>query len=268
MAVAAALIVSACTKEIKPNLRTSTPTLVIEGNITNLPGPYTVKLSQSVIFYDSNNVIPVSGGHIRISDNAGNTDSLIEVSPGTYHTTTIAGVPGRTYHLSVYSGGKQYDGYSTMPPPVPVLGVGAFPFNDPSGSKRIFCYVEFQDPAGVANYYNGYMYINGKRQKKINPGNDQGVDGQFQDYFLSTDSTAKIKDTIIGELDAIDLPIFNYWNTLAGSTLSSQTAAPGNPTSNISNNALGYFSAYSPTFSDTVVIDSFTQIGIITHNVH
>jgi hypothetical protein len=255
LSLTVALISTACTKEIKPNLRTTTPTLVIEGNITNLSGPYTVLLSNSVIFYDSNKVVPVSGGHVRISDNAGNTDSLTEVQPGIYHTSTIVGTPGRTYHLSVNSSGKQYDAYSTMPPPVPIDTFGILSFNLFGKSRSISSFV-FIDPAGVLNYYNAYAYINHQKQDKANPDNDVGSDGMPIQLFLSTDSSFKKNDTLMGELDAIDLPMYNYWNTLTGSTLSGQSAAPGNPTSNISNGALGYFSAYSPTFTHTIVIDS------------
>jgi hypothetical protein len=57
--------------------------------------------------------------------------------------------------------------------------------------------------------------------------------------------------------------MFNYWNSLTTTTLSNGSAAPANPISNISNNALGYFSAYSPTFSHTIVTDS-SAIGYHT----
>lgn len=262
LCIIAGLITAACKKDIHLNLQNGSGLMVIEGNITNLPGPYTVLLSQTVNYYDSSNSAPVSGGKVKISDNAGNTDSLIEVSPGTYHTTFITGVVGRTYHLSVNVNSQQYDAYSTMPPPVSIDSIGVYTFNV-FGKKQIIPAIGFLDPAVVLNYYNAYLYFNGKKLNKPNPDNDVGSNGQPIILLLATDSTIKVNDTLYGELDAIDLPIYNYWNSLTTTTLSNGSAAPANPTTNLSNNALGYFSAYSPTFSHTVVIDT-SAIGYHT----
>ena len=262
LAIVSGLITAACKKDIHLNLQNGSGLLVIEGNITNLPGPYTVYLSKTVTYYDTSNGTPVSGGQIKISANTGNTDSLIEVSPGTYHTTSITGVPGRTYHLSVYTGGKQYDAYSTMPPPVAIDSIGILTFNI-FGRKQIIPAIVFLDPPVVLNYYNAYLYFNGKKQNKPSPDNDVGTNGMPMELTLATDSSIKVNDTLYGELDAIDLPMFNYWNSLTTTTLSNGSAAPANPISNISNNALGYFSAYSPTFSHTIVTDS-SAIGYHT----
>lgn len=264
LSVIAGLITASCKKDIHLNLQNGSGLIVIEGNITNLPGPYTVLLSKTVTYYDTSNGTPVSGGKIKISDNVGNTDSLIEVSPGTYHTTSITGVPGRTYHLSVNTGGKQYDAYSTMPSPVAIDTIGILTFNV-FGKHQIIPTIVFLDPPVVVNYYNAYLYYNNKKLNKPNPNNDVQVDGMPIEMGLATDSTIKINDTISAELDAIDLPMYNYWNSLTNSTTSNGAAAPANPTTNLSNNALGYFSAYSPTFSHTIVIDS-TAIGY--HTIH
>ena len=264
LSLIAALIAASCTKNIHLNLQNAAGLLVIEGNINNQPGPYTVLLSKTVTYYDSNNLIPVSGGRITISDNAGNKDSLIEVSPGTYHTTSIVGTVGRIYHLSVNSGGQQYDAYSTMNPPVSIDSVGVLSFNFFGRSqKRTF--IQFQDPTNVVNYYKGCMYVNHIKQYKVNPLNDNLNNGITVQAFLSTDSGFNIHDTLQAELDAIDQPMYNYWNSLNSSTLSSQTAAPSNPVTNISNNALGYFSAYSATVSHIIVVDSF---GIGFHRIN
>jgi hypothetical protein len=73
---------------------------------------------------------------------------------------------------------------------------------------------------------------------------------------MRTDSAIRLYDTLQAELDVMDLPMYNYWYSLDNSTLNSQTAAPANPTSNISNNVLGYFSAYSATLSNIIVSDT------------
>ncbi len=265
LSIIVGMISTTCTKDIHLNLQNGAGLIVIEGNITDLPGPYTVYLSKTVTYYDSANSTPVSGGKVKISDNAGNTDSLIEVSPGTYHTTFISGVAGRTYHLSVNTGGKQYDAYSTMPPPVPIDSIGILRFNDPSGKSRVVPAIVFLDPPIVNNYYNAYLYYNGTKLTKPNANNDVQSNGLPIEIAFLPDSTINKFDTLSAELDAIDLPIYNYWNSLGQGTLNQGSAAPANPTTNLSNNALGYFSAYSPTYSHTIVIDT-SAIGY--HSIH
>ncbi|MCW3126192.1 MAG: hypothetical protein JWO03_1850, partial [Bacteroidetes bacterium] len=73
--------------------------------------------------------------------------------------------------------------------------------------------------------------------------------------YVSPDFFINENDTIQMELDAIDKPVYEYFNTLNESTINSLSAAPANPPSNFSNNALGYFSAYSPTTSHHIVAD-------------
>lgn len=262
LSIIAAVITASCKKDIHLNLQNAAGLLVIEGNINNMPGPYTVYLSKTVTYYDSNLIAPVSGGKIKISDDAGHTDSLIEVSPGTYQTTFIVGTVGRTYHLSVNSGGKQYDAYSTMNAPISIdtLVLVAPPFG--SGKVPI---IVFQNPSGPVIYYNAMMYFNHLRQHKVDPISSRLNTGIYQEAIMRTDSSIAVKDTLQAELDVIDLPMYNYWYSLRSSTLSSQTAAPANPVSNISNNALGYFSAYAATRSNIIVADS-TSVGF--HVIH
>ena len=265
-----ALISASCTKNIHLNLQNAAGLLVIEGNINNQPGPYTVYLSKTLTYYDSNNIVPVSGGHITISDNLGNKDSLIELSPGTYQTSSITGTVGRTYHLSVSSGGKQYDAYSTMNPPVPIDSIGILTLTF-FGKTQSRAFVQYHDPANVTNYYKGFLYISTyyspadsavhlvrgpAKQAKVIAVNDYLNNGLTAEVFMRSDIDFNRWDTVTAELDAIDQPMYNYWNTLNTATLSTQSAAPANPTSNISNNGLGYFSAYSIALSHSVVIDS------------
>jgi len=251
-----ALIAASCTKNIHLNLQNASGLLVIEGNINDQPGPYTVLLSNTVTFYDTDKVVPVSGGRIIISDDAGNRDSLTESTPGVYRTHTIVGTVGRTYHLSVYSGGKQYDAYSTMNAPVPIDSIGVLTLSF-FGRTQSRAFMEFMDPASATNYYNGVLYVNRSKQYKLNPSSDRLSNGIENQVFIRSDSSGfNLHDTLQAELDVLDQPMYNYYNSLNSSTLSSQTAAPANPVSNISNNGLGYFSAYAATRSHTIVIDS------------
>jgi hypothetical protein len=142
----------ACEKVISVDLNSAAPNIVIEGNITDQDGPYIVKLSQTVNFDLTNTFPPVTGASVVISDNLGNSERLTEGLAGTYSTSTIHGVPGRTYTLSVSVNGKEYIASSTMPPPVTIdsLTLESMTFG---GDNSKVIDVHFKDSAGVKNYY-------------------------------------------------------------------------------------------------------------------
>ena len=257
LSVIASIICASCKKDIHLDLKSAAGLVVIEGNINSDPGPYYVVVSRTITFYDSNTLVPVTDAKLIMTDNAGNRDSLIPFYyPGLYATQTMAGVVGRKYHLSVIVDGREYDASSTLNPPVQVdsAGIQVFAF----GGKQFWSpYCRFRDPAGIANYYNAVLYVNNKKQSKANPINDQFDNGLTAQEYISPDFFINLHDTVQVELDAIDQPMYNYWYTLNNSTLSNLSAAPANPVSNFSNNALGYFSAYSRTFSHHVVADQY-----------
>lgn len=88
--------------------------LVVDGYITNAPGPYEVKLyrSRPLGTADLDRLIPERFAKIWIKDDAGNFEQLTELGEGTYQTTAngIKGVTGRKYHVVItLISGKKYE---------------------------------------------------------------------------------------------------------------------------------------------------------------
>src|SRR5450759_3003563 len=96
-------IFSGCQKVINVDLNEAAPRIVIEGLITDIPGPYTVKISKSGSYFNQPVLPPVSDAQVIITDNISSTDTLKETEPGIYITSKIRGFPGRTYSLKVLS---------------------------------------------------------------------------------------------------------------------------------------------------------------------
>jgi hypothetical protein len=69
--------------------------------------------------------------------------------------------------------------------------------------------------------------------------------------FLSEFS--QLGDTISYEFRTVDKVVYNYTSEAASISGGSNSAAPGNPTTNWDNGALGYFNAYDVS-RDTVII--------------
>ncbi len=107
------LIVAACVDPFSLDKIGANSVLVIEGSITDKPGPYEVKLFHSFM-PDTllNNYLPESGAVVTIHDNVGNSEVLTEVKPGIYNTSPfgITGIVGREYHIKIItSKGKIYE---------------------------------------------------------------------------------------------------------------------------------------------------------------
>jgi len=245
-----ALCLYACKKTVHLPRNSTTPRIVIQGEITDAAGAYIVQINKTVNFYAENNFPPISGASVKISDNEGHTDSLTETSPGIYSTQTLQGKPGGTYTLSVLVQDTLYTAVSTMPYPVNFDSI-TFRSTDAFGNKRITVVPNFQDPAGVKNYYLFNEYLNGLLlTKDIFVFDDRLSDGKYVTRGLrNTDDDVHEGDSLEVKMYCIDEPIFNYFNQLdesGGRGGAFNTAAsPANPVSNISNGALGYFSAHT-----------------------
>ncbi len=78
--------------------------LVVDGLITDQPGPYTVELTKGFYIESKSSVKTyISASRVVISDNAGNSEVLTEKSQGVYQTSVngIRGKAGRVYTLRV-----------------------------------------------------------------------------------------------------------------------------------------------------------------------
>jgi hypothetical protein len=76
--------------------------LVVQGMITDQPGPYLITISKTIPIQQQGEFINyVSGAYVSISDNQGNSEILTEKAPGNYYTQSIQGVVGNSYLLTI-----------------------------------------------------------------------------------------------------------------------------------------------------------------------
>ena len=249
--VLSVVLLLSCQKVVTLNLNTVPPQLVIQGEVTDQPGPYTVTISRSVNFYADNSFPAVSGAVVHISDGQGITDSLTETSPGSYVTHVLAGRPGNTYTLTVTVGDTSYTAASTMPVAVPLDSITLEHTNGRFGRKdQITPQANYQDPAGVKNYYEYVLYIGGVQfTRDIYAFSDRLTDGKYIVQDLRMDSTYLLPgDQLRVDMYCTDANVYNYFNQLSRSTGTgafNTTAAPANPSTNLSNGAYGVFSAHT-----------------------
>jgi len=163
LTVVVAFIAPACIKQIDVETRNEKPILVVEGAVTTEAEPYTVKLSYSGNF-TRGNVIPEEflekDATVSISDDLGNTTSLVYKDNGIYETTDpdYIGEAGRSYHVTVeLKDGKKFVSVpEKINPPVPIANTStSFNFYTPSS---INVYADLKDPANQENYYQWSFY--------------------------------------------------------------------------------------------------------------
>jgi hypothetical protein len=245
------ILFGSCQKVINIDLKNKDATIVIEGTVTDSPTiPHTVKITKSVNF-SADNVFPaVSGANVTISDNAGNTVTLNETSPGIYQNSTLVGTQGRTYYLNVIAEGKTYSAASTIPTKVNLdtvlVDVGLSPPGAGNGNSKSAIPV-FTDPYGKGNNYKFFLKKNNILSKQLFITDDQIVDGGINNRPLSdSDFEYKTNDTITVTMMCLDKAVYLYFYSLSQSGSGPDASAtPANPVTNINGAILGYFSAHT-----------------------
>src|ERR1017187_5752206 len=149
------LFLSSCEKVINLDLKSADQKVVVQGNITNAPGPYIVNLNYSVAYYNDNSFPAITGALTKIYDDAGNSETLIETTQGIYKTSSLIGTPGRKYTIEIIANGNTYTGVSTMSSPISIDSITFQPSISRStnvvSGYRVIC--KFTDPIGIGNFY-------------------------------------------------------------------------------------------------------------------
>jgi Domain of unknown function (DUF4249) len=151
-----ALIWGSCIDRIDFSSPDITSQLVVDGMITDEPGPYTIKLSRTQEPYDITSIKKVSAKTVSIFDNIGNTEVLKEIRLGEYQTNPngIRGVVGREYSVRIETFDNKI--YESIPEKI-----------NPAGSIENFYYTfeQFQPESGPTKYqFKFFIDANGNNE--------------------------------------------------------------------------------------------------------
>jgi hypothetical protein len=248
------LFSTACEKEIDLNLTGNDNKYVVDAVLTDQRGGCLVKISQTKDFYADNSFAGVSGAKVMIYRNE-DTTFLREEDPGIYIDTDLRGISGRSYGLMIVIGKDTITASSYLPTKVN-FGALYVAREEMFGTLIKRAVVLYNDPANEANYYRFVQTINGIITRRIFVRNDDLTNGNPTETTLFTfangdDDTAKdgkinSGDVITVEMQNVDAAVYKYFFSMGnGSMGDSNAAAPANPVSNLSGNAIGYFSAHT-----------------------
>ncbi|MFT5600816.1 MAG: hypothetical protein ACI9N1_001052 [Flavobacteriales bacterium] len=236
---------SSCTKIIELDLNDADRVIVVDAMVSNIAEYNYVKLSKSDNFYETEDFENVTGAVISISDENGNIFPLLEVSPGMYTNPLLVGTDYTTYDLSIdvegeiitastyLAGSTSIDSIVTQKAPGGFFGDG----------YTAFTY--WTDDVSERNYYRIRTFENGAKENIIYFSEDGLYNGIATGQPLFT-NTYDSSDIARIELMEIDADTYEYWFSLSQiSDPQNQPAAPGNPETNLSGNAIGYFGGYN-----------------------
>src|SRR5882762_6495667 len=89
------LFVSSCITPYNEEPSSFQESIIVQGMITDQPGPYRVIVSRTIpVNAQYEDAGLVSGASVQVIDDQGNSEDLVEKSPGSFYTSAFQGVVG------------------------------------------------------------------------------------------------------------------------------------------------------------------------------
>ena len=260
------IFATACTESLDIDLNEGENNrLVVAGEITNEPGPYSVRLTRSTSYFYNQPAPAELGATVTTSDGEQTFVLLDEDNDGTYWTDSAArGIPGRTYTLNIkLTNGEEYEAVDHMPIPNRFDTIYYEYTNEECGltlpEYHYFFYATFTEQEGVDDCYMFYVYFNDscynskfEDVKWAFAGSRYDGCGLFEDVQIcdaNEDSIPK-KPEARFDLFSVSTEYHQFIKDMSDETFGNATILQGPPANiytNVSNGALGFFCARSTT---------------------
>lgn len=250
-----------CEEVIDLDLNTANPKYVIEADLNDLSSSQSIRISQTVNFDEPYPSKPVAGGNIVVKDVSGKTHNFNYNGDGIYRNLTFKPLMNGVYSLNVTIDGQEYRSSTRRVPYVDIDSLGIKKekiLNDYYYSITF----KFKDPKDTDNYYKYSYSNNGKPFKFAAVFSDKFNNGLVVTHEITErdkNNKFEVGDSIVVRRECINKDVYNFWNELQ--SINPGSAAPANPTSNISNGALGYFSVSSAKLY-TIVITEIDMVAL------
>lgn len=239
-------VFASCEKIIELELNQTEDKLVVEAVVSNLQYQTLVRISKSSPLFSGVPYQLISDANVTVKSSEGDSIVLFEVEPGVYANDDFIGIEGRDYQLEIDWNEYTVNAISKMPHVVVIDSIEVIV------SDRVFIgndeiayslKVHFADPIDEANYYRIDVFRNDSLYDGFIVSNDLFFNG-ISTYQFIMGYDMQPMDTIGVQLSSIDEANYNYFQVLSQSG-SPFIIAPGNPISNLTGNAIGYFGAYA-----------------------
>lgn len=264
------LICIGCQKEINLDLSSNPHKLVIEGMVTNGPGPYHIVLKTTTSFSASdtlNTGSPVTHAMLEITDNLGNTFPLQEGDPGNYWTdsTNFRGVLGRSYSIKITTAdGKHYVSKPELMVDVPSIDSIYYTSMLLQGLEggtdhgyQIF--IDYSDPPENRNYYRWKTLSDGNISPGANIESDEFFNGKKRKHKdVGGSAPLRNRDSASVQVQQLSLSLeaYRFWVNFQNESEPSDNAPYDTPPAPLTGNV------YNPDDPSDYVLGYFQVSGV------
>ena len=241
------LTLTSCEKDIDIDYHQVEPRYVVEANVNQDRSIVRITVTQDM---DNNSSgIGVEGATVMISSGDSISRKLTYSQNG-YYTSTLRGVPGTRYNLTIDVDGHHFTSSSTMQAK-PTFNSFRFIWKKIATERYLIGDLRIQDIPHATNYYFLHMFRNNVGYRwAVMTDSQRDANGELQQLFTCVSERDQEKgtssdvlhegDRIHIEIRAIDRSAYDY---LYSMQIMDDTGT--NPVSNIEGGCLGYFTAYN-----------------------
>lgn len=254
-----------CTEEIEIDLDTTYERIVFDGRITNENKQHFVKITRSADYFYNQPAPKITGADVTISDGT-NIFTLTESEPGLYLTDSIQGVPGKTYTMEALFDGEIYTASSCMMHCDPIDSITFEAINSEWYKGWLYILIYAQEPADEENFYLWHVYRNDTLMtdtlSEAYFSDDTFINGSYIYGEAVQWVKAEHPDTITLEMHSLNEPYYNFVLEVLLETVwdgGPFDGPPANISTNISNDALGFFTAYAVQRKTAVVPENVPE---------
>ncbi len=246
---------TSCQKVIDLPVNDTEPKMVIEAKYDAVKEEVFVKISKTINVFSAEAFPAITGASVEIINSNGVVSPLTDQGDGTYLLENYSPVYNSMYSIKINVAGEVYQATDALVPVVPFDSLTTeFQPQSPFSDAGYVVYMHITDPLGP-NFYRVIRKVNGEYRRKI------GEQFMFDDGFTEGNAQKvpmfselfQIQDTVQLELISYSEKSYKYFQELRDiASGSGASAAPANPTSNWSKEALGHFAVYG--YSTEIII--------------
>lgn len=239
--------------------------LVVEGELTDTPGPHNVRLTLTQPYFADEPAAPVTDAQVWISDDGGEPKMLTYAGDGYYLTEGITGEIGHAYTLKINWQGMEYQASGRLLPEPEIDSLQSVFYEErpPAFEEGYYILIYGSLPVDASRYYRIKVYEN---DSLYNDRSDLFIP---DDRFLPAEIDSlqlpypfRLQDTVRMEMYTLNREMYDYYielRTLLFNDGGLFSPPPRNPVGNIrnltepGNPPLGYFQVASYSSGSVII---------------
>lgn len=259
-------LTTSCTEEIPLDLNNQEfQRLVVEGWFTNRAEAQTVELTLTSNYFANEEAPRATGAKVSVTDGT-QTFNFTETSAGIYQTeSNVKGEIGKTYTLQIEYKGENYEASSTMKRIVEIDSLQyvmdeEYAEDEPEETDIYYLLMYVQEPPGKGDFYMWETFVNGVNKTDTLDNvwfeSDEFVDGNYINGLEMDNVYFAMGDTVRLQMRGIPEETLDFFVAVMLETVwrgGPFDGPPANIPSNVSNGAVGHFSAASVVDKEIVV---------------